>query len=115
MKSDVARCLTCQQVKAEHQIPAGLLQPLPVAEWKYEHVMIDFVMGLPRSPRGSDVVWVIVDRLTKLAYFLPIQVMDSIDIPSRLYIREIVKLHGVPISIVSDRDPRFTSRFWQSL
>ena len=92
-----------------------MLQPLPVAEWKWEHVTMDFVAGLPRSPRGSDAVWVIVDRLTKTAHFLPMRVSDSIDTLSRLYIREIVKLHGVPVSIVSDRDPRFTSRFWQSL
>ena len=61
----VRRCLTCQQVKAEHQKPAGLLQPLEVAEWKWEHVMMDFVTHLPRTPRRHDAVWVIVDRLTK--------------------------------------------------
>ena len=105
----VSRCLTCQQVKAEHQRPTGLLQPLPIAEWKWEHVTMDFVTGLPRSPRGSDAIWVVVDRLTKSAHFLPMRVTDSIDSLSRLYIREIVKLHGVPVSIVSDRDPRFTS------
>ena len=119
MKADVARfvsrCLTCQQVKAKHQKPAGLLQPLPIAEWKWEHVTMDFVTGLPRSPWGSDAVWVVVDRLTKSAHFLPMRVTNSIDALSRLYIQEIVKLHGVPVSIVSDRDPRFTSRFWQSL
>ena len=91
------------------------MQPLPVAEWKWEHVTMDFVTGLPRSQRGHDAVWVVVDRLTKTAHFLPIRVTDSVNILSRLYIREIVKLHGVPVSIVSDRDPRFTSRFWQSL
>jgi len=119
MKADVAKfvakCLTCQQVKAEHQRPAGLLQPLPVAEWKWEHVTTDFVTGLPRTQRGCDAVWVVVDRLTKSAHFLPMRVSDSIDTLSRQYIREIVRLHGVPVSIVSDRDPRFTSRFWQSL
>ena len=71
--------------------------------------------GLPRSSRGSDVVWVIVDQLTKSAHFLPMQMTDSIDTLSRLYIREIVRLRGVPISIVSDRDPRFNSRFCLSL
>ena len=119
MKRDVAnfvsKCLTCQQVKAEHQRPAGELQPLPVAEWKWENVTMDFVTGLPRSPRGHDAVWVIVDRLTKTAHFLPIRVTDSIEALSRLYIREIIRLHGIPVSIVSDRDPRFTARFWQGL
>ena len=74
MKRDVAdfvrRCLTCQQIKAEHQRPVGLLQPLEVAEWKWEHVTMDFVTHFPRTPRGHDAVWVIVDRLTKSAYFL---------------------------------------------
>ena len=119
MKKDVAifvsKCLTCQQVKAEHQRPAGELQPLPVAEWKWEHVTMDFVTGLPNSPRGHDAIWVVVDRLTKTAHFLPIQVTDSIEVLSRLYIREIVQLHGVPISIAFDRDPRFTTYFWQGL
>ena len=76
---------------------------------------MDFVMGLPKSQRGHDSIWVVVDRLMKLVYFLPIRATDSVDTLSRLYIREIVRLHGVPVSIVSDRDPRFTSRFWQSL
>ena len=111
----VARCLTCQQVKIEHQRPAGPLQPLEIAEWKWEHITMDFVCGLPRSARGNDAVWVIVDRLTKSAHFLPMRMTDSVDKLSRLYVREIVRLHGVPVSIVSDRDPRFTSRFWDSL
>ena len=76
---------------------------------------MDFVMGLPRSQQRHDVVWVVVDRLTKTAHFLPMRASDSIDTLSRLHIREIVKLHEVPVSIVSDRDPRFTSRFWQGL
>ena len=103
MKNDmagfVAKCLTCQQVKAEHQRPGGLMQPLPVAEWKWEHVTMDFVMGLPRSQKGHDAVWVIVDRLTKTTHFLPMRVTDSVDTLSRLYIREIVKLHGVLVSM----------------
>ena len=115
MKADVVKfvvkCLNCQQVKIEHQRPGGLLQPLPIADWKWEHVTMDFVTGLPRSQRGHDAVWVVVDRLTKTAHFLPIRVTDNVDTLSRLYIREIVRLHGVPISIVLDRDPRFTSRF----
>ena len=64
----VRRCLTCQQVKAEHQKPARLLQPLEVAEWKWKHVTMDFVTHLPRTPQGHDAVWVIVDRITKSAH-----------------------------------------------
>ena len=69
----VAKCLVCQQVKIEHQRPTGLLQPLPIPEWKWEHITMDFVTGLPRTPKGHDAIWVIVDRLTKSAHFLPIK------------------------------------------
>ena len=110
----VRRCLTCQQVKAEHQKPAGLLQPLEVAEWKWEHVTMDFVTHLPRTPQRHDAVWVIVDRLTKSAHFLAVRMTFTLERFCRLYIREIVRLHGVPVSIVSDRDPRFTAHFWKS-
>ena len=108
------RCLTCQQVKAEHQKPAGLLQPLEVAEWKWEHVTMDFVTHLQWTPQRHDVVWVIVDQLTKSTHFLAVRMTFTLDRFCWLYIREIVRLHGVPISIVSDRDPRFTTHFWKS-
>ena len=110
----VRRCLTCQQVKAEHQKPAGLLQPLEVAEWKWEHVTKDFVIHLPRTPQGHDTVWVIVDRLTKSAHFLAVRMTFTLERFCRLYIREIVRLHEVLVSIVSDRDMRFTTHFWKS-
>ena len=76
---------------------------------------MDFVTGLPRIQRQHDAIWVIVDRLTKSAHFLPVNVKDSLETLAQLYVNEIVRLHGVPVSIVSDRDPRFTSRFWPSL
>ena len=119
MKRDIAefisRCLTCQQVKAEHQKPAGLLQSLPIPQWKWERITMDFVVGLPCCRNGHDTIWVIVDRLTKSAHFLPFKNSDSLDKLAQLYVREIIKLHGTPVFIVSDRDPRFTSRFWPSL
>ena len=111
----VSRCLTCQQVKAEHQKPAGLLQSLPIPQWKWERITMDFVVGLPRCRSGHDMIWVIVDRLSKSAHFLPIRNTDSLDRLAQLYVREIIRLHGTPVSIVSVRDPRFTSRFWPSL
>ena len=118
MKKDVAeftaRCLTCQQVKVEHQAPAGKLHPLSIPEWKWDKISMDFVTGLPKTPKGNDAIWVIVDRLTKSAHFLPIRWGCTLDYLAKRYINEIVRLHGVPISIVSDRDPRFTSRFWKS-
>ena len=97
----VRRCLTCHQVKAEHQKPAGLLQPLEVAEWKWEHVTMDFVTHLPRTQQKHDAVWVIVDWLTKSAHFLALRMAFALERFYRLYIQEIVRLHGVPVSIVS--------------
>ena len=111
MKQDVAqfisRCLTCQQVKVEHQKQVGLLQPPPRAKWKWDHVTIDFMTGLPRTPQSKDSVWVIVDRLS--SHFLAMRITDSVLALSKLYVKEIMRLHGVPLSIVSNRDPRFTS------
>ncbi|KAL4308140.1 hypothetical protein GQ457_01G026660 [Hibiscus cannabinus] len=119
LKKDVAefvsKCMVCQRVKAEHQFPSGLLQPLKIPEWKWERITMDFVTGLPMTPLKKDYVWVIVDRFTKCAHFLPVHTTYTYDKLAELYIREIVRLHGVPKSIVSDRDPKFTSRFWESL
>ena len=75
----VSRCLVCQQVKAEHQKPARTLQPLPILEWKWEHISMDFVSRLPRTSRKHDAVWVVVDRLTKSAHFLPIRMTQSLE------------------------------------
>ena len=119
MKKDIAefvsRYLTCQQIKAKHQRPGGLLQPLPIPEWKWEHITMDFVVGLPKSLQGYDFVWVIIDRVTKLAHFLRVKVNYPLNKLAQLYIQEIVRLHGVSTSIVSNRDPKFTSHFWESL
>ena len=111
----VRRCLTCQQVKAEHQKPACLLQPLEVVECKWEHFTMDFVTHLPQTLRRHDTVWVIMDRLTKSAHFLAVWMTFTLEEFFQLYIREIVQLYGVPVSIVLDRDPRFTTHFWKSL
>ena len=119
MRKDIANfvehCLTCQRVKAEHQHPSGLLKPLTIPEWKWEHIGMDFVLGLPRTQEGYNSIWVIIDRLTKSAHFLPVKRTFSMDQYAELYISEIVRLHGVPLSIVSDRDPKFPSTFWKSL
>ena len=108
------RCLTCQRVKAKHQRPARLLQPLKVAEWKWEHVTMDFVTRLPQTLRGHDAVWVIVDRFTKSAHFLVVQMTFTLEEFYRLYVWEIVRLHGVPMSIILDQDPKFMAHFWKS-
>ena len=119
MKNDVVKhveqCLTCQQVKAEHQRPAGTLQPLNIPQWKWEDITMDFVVGLPRTKDSHDAIWVIVDRLTKSAHFLPVRTTYTMDKYAEIYVKEVVRLHGVPLSIVSDRDSRFTSSFWKSL
>ncbi|KAL0556805.1 hypothetical protein IC582_005322 [Cucumis melo] len=111
----VSRCLVCQQVKAPRQKPAGLLQPFSIPEWKWENVSMDFITGLPRNLRGFTVIWVVVDRLTKSAHFVPGKSTYTASKWAQLYMSEIVRLHGVPVSIVSDRDARFTSKFWKGL
>ncbi|KAK1665749.1 hypothetical protein QYE76_053908 [Lolium multiflorum] len=111
----IARCDVCQKVKAEHQRPAGLLQPLKVPEWKWEEVGMDFITGLPKSLRGHDSIWVIVDRLTKVAHFIPVKTTYRGTRLADLYMSRIVSLHGVPKRIVSDRGTQFTSKFWESL
>ncbi|GJW11452.1 reverse transcriptase domain-containing protein [Tanacetum coccineum] len=119
MKKDIAeyvsKCLTCLKVKAEHQRPSGLLQQPEIPIWKWEGIAMDFVTKLPRTSSGHDTIWVIVDRLTKSAHFLPMREDYKMERLARLYLNEIVARHGVPISIISDRDSRFTSRFWQSM
>ena len=109
----IAKCDICQRVKAEHQRPAGLLQPLKIPEWPWEEVGMDFITGLPRSNRGHDSIWVIVDRLSKVAHFIPVSTTYSGHQLADLYIARIVSLHGIPKKIVSDRGPQFTSRFWK--
>ncbi|PKA48705.1 hypothetical protein AXF42_Ash018522 [Apostasia shenzhenica] len=111
----VSKCISCQQVKGEHQRPPDLLQPLSIPIWKWEEVAMDFVVGLPRSQQRHNVIWVIIDRLTKSAHFLPIKATDSTDKLAKIYVDQIVRLHGIPSAIVSDRDPKFTSRFWQKV
>ncbi|GKC18509.1 putative reverse transcriptase domain-containing protein [Tanacetum coccineum] len=111
----VSKCLACAKVKAKHQKPSGLLQQPEIPKWKWEKITMDFISGLPRTPNGYDTIWVIVDRLTKSAHFLPMKKTDSMKKLTQLYLKEIVCRHGVPISIISDRDSRFASGFWRSL
>ncbi|KAJ0434684.1 putative nucleotidyltransferase, Ribonuclease H [Helianthus annuus] len=111
----VGKCLTCARVKVEYQKPAGLLQQPKIPQWKWEEISMDFVTGLPRSQRGNDTIWVIVDRLTKSAHFLPIKETDKFSTLADVYLKEVVSRHGVPTSIISDRDARFTSELWQAM
>ncbi|GKD12977.1 putative reverse transcriptase domain-containing protein, partial [Tanacetum coccineum] len=119
MKKDIAeyvsKCLTYLKVKAEHQRPSGLLQQPEIPVWKWEGIAMHFVTKLPRTSSVHDTIWVIMDRLTKSAHFLPMREDYKMDRLARLYLNEIVSRHGVSISIISDRNSRFTSRFWQSM
>nr|GFA15413.1 putative reverse transcriptase domain-containing protein [Tanacetum cinerariifolium] len=118
MKADIAtyvsKCLTCLRVKAEHQKPSGLLVQPEIPQWKWDNITMDFVTKLPRTSSGYDTIWVIVDRLTKSAHFLPMREDDSMDKLTKLYLKEVVTRHGIPVSIISDRDPRFASNFWRA-
>ncbi|GJR97378.1 putative reverse transcriptase domain-containing protein [Tanacetum coccineum] len=110
----VSKCLTCARVKAEHQRPSRLLVQPEIPEWKWDNITMDFITKLPRSSQGFNTIWVIVDRLTKFAHFLPIRENDPLDKLARLYLNRIVARHGIPVSIICDRDRRFTSNFWKS-
>nr|GEW02743.1 putative reverse transcriptase domain-containing protein [Tanacetum cinerariifolium] len=118
MKADIAiyvnKCLTCLRVKAEHQKPSGLLVQPEIPQWKWDSITMDFVTKLPRTQGGNDTIWVVVDRLTKSAHFLPMKKTDPMDKLARLYLKEVVTGHRIPASIICDRDPRFTSNFWKS-
>ncbi|GKA22741.1 reverse transcriptase domain-containing protein [Tanacetum coccineum] len=111
----VSKCLTCAKVKAEHQRPSGLLVQPEIPQWKWDNITMDFVTKLPKSSQGYDTIWVIVDRLTKSAIFMPMRETDPMDKLARMYLKEVVTKHGIPVSIICDRDPRFTSNFWKSL
>ncbi|GJZ96734.1 putative reverse transcriptase domain-containing protein [Tanacetum coccineum] len=111
----VRNCLTCSRVKAECQKPSGLLVQPKIPTWKWERITMDFVTKLPKTSSGHDTIWVIVDRLTKLPHFIPTRETYSMETLTRLYIKEIVSRHGVPISIISDHDSHVISIFWQSM
>ena len=102
-------------MKAEHQRPVGTLKQLLIPKWKWDKIVMNFILGLPKTPTEEDSIWVVVNRLTKSAHFIPMKVKDSMDKLARLYVPNIVRLHGVPSAFISDRDSHFTSRFWQSL
>jgi hypothetical protein len=90
MKRDISKfveqCLTCQQVKVEHQKPIRMHKPLLIPKWKWDEIAMDFILGLPKTPTGEDSIWVVIDHLTKSAHFIPIKVKDPMDKLARLYV-----------------------------
>jgi hypothetical protein len=110
----VRSCAVCQRNKAEHLHPTGLLLPLPVPQGVWTDIALDFIEALPRV-RGNSVILTIVDRFSKYSHFIPLAHQYSAESVAQAFFAEIVRLHGIPLSIVSDRDPVFTSNFWREL
>jgi hypothetical protein len=111
----VSECDICQRVKASHLKTAGTLQPLPIPSWKWEDISMDFIVGLPNTSQRHDSIWVIVDRLTKTAHFFPVHTTYNAKKYDEIYLDQIVRLHGVPKMIISDRGAQFIARFWEQL
>ena len=114
LKGDIQECEICQQNKIEQSHPAGLLQPLPIPNKKWESISMDFITGLPKV-HGKDSIYVVVDRLTKFAHFFPVSTEYKAPQIAKIFFKEIFRLHGLPKIIVSDRDSKFLSKFWQEL
>ncbi|GJY69468.1 putative reverse transcriptase domain-containing protein [Tanacetum coccineum] len=119
MKAEIAtyvsKCLTYAKVNAEYQKPSILLVQPKIPKWKWKNITVDFVAKLPKTANGQDTIWVIVDRLTKSAHFLPMREDDPLEKLMRQYLKEVVTRHGVLVSIISYCDGRFTSHCWRSL
>ncbi|GKE73276.1 putative reverse transcriptase domain-containing protein [Tanacetum coccineum] len=113
--TNVRKCLTCAKVKAEHQRSSGLLVQPEIPQWKWDNITMDFITKIPKASQGYDIIWVIIDRLTKSAIFLPIRETDPMERLARMYMKEVFMRHGIHVSIICDRDPRFASNFWRSL
>ncbi|WVZ52279.1 hypothetical protein U9M48_003355 [Paspalum notatum var. saurae] len=119
MKREIAKyvseCDVCQRVKADHLKPTGTLQPLALPAWKWEDVHMDFIVGLPRTQKGYDFIWVIIDRFTKSAHFIPVKNRYNAQNYAEIYISRIVSLHGIPRTITLDRGSLSVSCFWEQL
>jgi hypothetical protein len=111
----VSECDTCQRIKASHLKLAGALQPLSIPSWKWDDISMDFIVGLRNTSRHHDSIWVIVDRLTKATHFLLVHTTNKAQKYTEPYIDQIVCLHGLPRTIVSDRGAQFVARFWEQL
>ena len=119
MKSEVdeflARCIECHQVKYEHQHPTGLLQPLPIPNWKWEVISLDFVTGLPKNQKHNNSIMVVVDKLSKATHFIIVKTTYTTANIVDIFMKEIFCLHGIPKVIISNKDPKFSDNFLKSL
>jgi hypothetical protein len=111
----IARCMEFQKVKDENRHPTWLLQPLPIPEWKWEVVTMDFITGFPRIGKMHDSITVVVKKLTKATHFIPLKTTHKETDVVDIFMKEVARLHKIPKTIVSDRDPKFTSNFWKGL
>jgi len=118
MKRDVHKfydhCILCKKAKFKVK-PHGLYTPLHVPEYAWTNISMDFLMGLPKTKNGKDYVFVVVDRFSKMTHFIPCKKVDDVCPVADLFFKEIVRLHGLPRSIVSDRDTKFLSHFWRTM
>jgi hypothetical protein len=111
----VSECDTCRKVKADYMKPRCLLQPLSVLDWKWNDISMDFIVGLPLTARKYNSIWVIVDRLTKSAHFIPVNTNYNVQKYAEIYVAHVLCLHGVSKTIVSDRGSHFVACFWEQL
>jgi hypothetical protein len=111
----VSECDTYWEVKANYMKPRGLLQPLSIPEWNWDDISMDFIVGLPLTTRKFDLIWIIVDRLSKSTHFIPVHTYYDVRRYAEIYIARVLCLHGVPKTTISDRGSQFVTRFWEQL
>ena len=119
LKADIAmfitKCQECQLFKDKHQRPSGLVQPLPIPEWKCEVISMDFIIGLPKRKKHNDSIFVVIEKLSKSAHFIPVKLTYKAMNIADIFLKEIFRLCGIPKSIILDRDIKFTGKFWRTL
>jgi len=115
IRSYIESCDVCQKDKSKNTSPHGYLHPLDISSWPWESIAMDFIVKLPKTQAGFDAIFVVVDRLSKMAHFIPAKDTDTASDTARRFFESVVRLHGLPLSIVSDRDTKFTGHFWQGL
>jgi hypothetical protein len=111
----VSKCDTCKKVKADYMKPGGLLQSLNILDWKWDDISMDFIVGLPMTARKFDLIWLIMDRFTKLVHFIPVNTRYDAQKYADIYVAHVLCLHGVPKTIIFDRGSQFVAHFWEQL